>query len=390
MEPDTPKVGCDKAQSFWRTHNLFIKRCSHVLDGLFQFENTYCHDLFQDWLHQHEKSVGREGIAGLVFRLLRFEFVELLCADTPPTAKQLKALCEDETENFMAVYLLLVSAGGSVYHYSGSATQQARGFRGRQSNYINRTIEVMPQFIETLIADKKKFKILCMLPILRVFPHEGDDIVFGDLRVPILLIETLIMIWFRTLKKGSKYERLMAYSPWSADEISFVRSNRVPSTRSEWPMGIDRTPEQVKELTEKKRKRSLESTKKYNATSKGKACMKEYKASAKGTAKGKVYRKKHDSDPIVNAKNFQRERKYRASAKGEAAAKKRASDPVVKAKKLQNMRKYKAGAKGKATTERRANDPVIKAKRAQKARESRARQKAIKDAMKKTSSEGQR
>lgn len=249
----TLKFPKKSVESFFRTHDLFIARCRHILDGLFEYEAWYCNALFRHWLHKYEELVGRDGIAELIFRLLRLDFIELLIAPLPPSLEQLLSFSKEETEKFMACYLCLVEYGGETLIYTGSATAQDRGFLTRLSRYNRLDLGSMPVFIRNLVHEEEEFRILVVLPILRLFPQDGDDIVFGDMRIPILLIETVMMIWFRCFKKGGAYEKLMKFSPWSVDEVSFVRSNRCPSTQTDWPIGALRTEEQLEALEKAKK-----------------------------------------------------------------------------------------------------------------------------------------
>ena len=138
----------------------------------------------------------------------------------------------------MAAYLLLLQEGINTHIYSGSAMARSVGFRLRKSNYDKLTYRTMPNFIKKLLADQKEFQILLILPIQRIYLHEANDILFGDLRNPILLIETVMMVWFRCFKKGGAYEKFMKYSPWAEDEVCFIRSNKLTSTFMDWPRDL--------------------------------------------------------------------------------------------------------------------------------------------------------
>lgn len=122
----------------------------------------------------------------------------------------------------MASYLLLVLHDYNVYHYGGSETDWTPGFLRRRAQC--KKLTYTPKFITKLIEANAEFTVLMVLPILRIDPQNSDDFVFGEMRVPIFIIETLIMTWLRCFRKRSAYEKLMAYSPWAADDVSFVRS----------------------------------------------------------------------------------------------------------------------------------------------------------------------
>ena len=267
-------------EPFNELHDTFIERCTHILDGLQENRNFYVHGLFQLWFDEYEELVGRRGIAELIFSVLRLDFVELLCGTLPPTVDELLALAEDETAIYMAAYILLVKHGIELLVYSGSATDQTKGFLRRQSEYFHLSLDKMPKFIRDLTYNEEKFRVLVVLPILRLFPMDQDDIIYGDMRVPVYLIETVMMVWFRTLKKGSAWEKLMVRSPWTVEQMQFVGSNYVPSTKLEWPKDTI--------LTLAEREARMEGTtvknKAYKQSEHGKAMIEAYTKSERGKA----------------------------------------------------------------------------------------------------------
>ena len=109
-------------EPFSSTHAIFIERCVHVLDGIFEYKSWYCHIGFREWLIEYETLVGRTGIAEMIYRLLRPEVIVLLVGALPPTLDQSLAISEAETGRFMAVYLLMVLGEVDTFIYGGSAT----------------------------------------------------------------------------------------------------------------------------------------------------------------------------------------------------------------------------------------------------------------------------
>ena len=243
------------ADQFFSLHNVFIDRALYVLEGLQQERFYHFHPKFQLWFDELEKRVGRRGVTESVFRLLRLDILELLCANTPPSTEQWLALAKKETGNFMSVYILLLQYGDTVYIYCGSATDQIKGFCRRLSEHINRNSTKMPQFIANLIRTEEEFSILMVLPILHVFLDDRDDVIFGDIRAAMFLIETMMMVWNNSLKPGTKWENLMAYSPWTKDMRTFVRINVGLSTKLEWPKGELKSEEAIAIAKERKKAR---------------------------------------------------------------------------------------------------------------------------------------
>ena len=187
------------------------------------------------------------------------DVIELLCGELSPTVEQLKSLVKIDSGHYMSVYFLVVEVLDSedeFRHYIGSATEQVRGFGKRRQQYFRLAINQLPFFIKDLDSKGKKFRIVCVVPLLRIFREENNDLVFGDMRVPIYLIETLIMIWTRIFKKGGELEKIMDYSPWTADETLLIRSNRIPSTAREWPKGMVKTEEEVEAYNQMRREQN--------------------------------------------------------------------------------------------------------------------------------------
>ena len=212
---------------------------------------------YQFWFRDQLSKVGFTGLSELILSLVGFEFAELLCGDEPPTYDQLLELEKRETGKFYAVYICLVEsirAGDDpqdantihdIFHYVGSSTDQTKGFPARRRKYTNRCISSSPAFIVKMMQEGIVFDVTAVLPIVRVDHVDADHIEFGDMRVPVVFIETVMMMWWRSLLPDSAWEKLMAYSPWAAGTTEFVRTNRVVSTKFEYPGGKLMTPERV-------------------------------------------------------------------------------------------------------------------------------------------------
>ena len=363
---------------FFILHDVFINRSLHIFDGLQQKRFYHFHPAFQLWFDELEASIGRRGIAELVFRVLRLDVVELLCGDLPPTLEQWTALAQEETGNFFASYILLLQYGDDIYIYCGSALDQKTGFLARLSNYTNLSITRMPQFIADLIAQKKEFQIIQVLPILRIYPDERMDIVIGDLRIPVYLIETMMMAWVRALLPDTKWENLMAYSPWTKDMTPFVRINRGLSTKLEWPMGALESEEAIAASKEIKKVRDAA----YNAKPERKAKRATDDAKPENKAKRAANRAKPENkakQAEYKAKPETKAKKAASAAKPENKAKKAAYNAAYDAKPENKAKRVVRDAKQERRAKNRAKNRVRMAavrRAARKADDSRSPQES--------------
>ena len=347
---------------FFKLHDVFINRSLRIFDGLQHKRFYHFHPSFQLWFEELDLSIGRRGIAELVFRLLRLDVIELLCGDLPPTLEQWTALAQEETGNFFASYILLLQYEDAIYIYCGSALDQIDGFLRRLSDYMNLRFSKMPQFIANLISQKKEFRILQVLPILRIFPDERMDIVVGDVRVLVFLIETMMMSWNRALLPDTKWEKLMEFSPWTKDMNPFVRINRGLSTKLEWPKSLLKSEEALAASKEIAKARDAAYKAKPERRAKARAAVKAYRAKPGVKAKEKAYRAKPEVKAKAKAHEAKPERKAkraasRAKPEAKAKAKAYAAKPEVKATKKAYAAKPETKAKNaayKAKPERRA------------------------------------
>ena len=360
---------------FFKLHDVFINRSLRIFDGLQHQRFYHFHPSFQLWFDELELSIGRRGIAELVFRLLRLDVIELLCGDLPPTLEQWTALAQEETGNFFASYILLLQYEDAIYIYCGSALDQESGFLRRLSQYTNLSFDRMPQFIADLISQGKEFQILQVIPILRIYPDERMDIVFGDLRIPVFLVETMMMSWNRALLPDTKWETLMNFSPWTKDMNPFVRINRGLSTKLEWPKHLLKSEEALavsKEIAKAK-------AKVYKAKPESKAMAAAYRAKPEAKAKMAVLNAKPERKvkmAAYNAKPETKARKNAYNAKPESKAKRAAynAKPESKAKRAAHRAKPETKAKRAAYNAK----PEVKAKAA--AAEAKPERKAMRAA----------
>ena len=313
------------SDSFFKLHNVFINRSLHIFNGLQHKRFYHFHPVFQVWFDELEASVGRQGIAEMVFHVLRLDVIELLCGDSPPTLEQWTALAQEETGNFFACYILLLEYDNAIWIYCGSATDQTKGFLARLSTYMNLNYTNMPQLITKLISQEKEFRILLVLPILRILPDEKEDIVFGDMRVLVFLIETMMMVWNRALLPDTKWENLMAYSPWTRDMTPFVRTNRALSTKLEWPYGLLKSEEAIAAAKEHTKAQQKAKQKAYDAKPENKARKAVYNARPEKKAQRKAHAAKPETKARKAAYDAKPERKAYA-AKPENKARKAAYD----------------------------------------------------------------
>ena len=226
----------------------FIRRCVNIINGICLYQDWYLCSRMRTWLAFREEAVGREGLAESIFNLLHLDYVRLLCADTPPSASDILNLVTYDIGRYFAVYLTLVKVTNfatdttefNLYH--GSATDQRQGFMSRQRSYAKLDKERLPKVLVDLIDKEADFEILSVLPILQTTPEDSARYDIDDMRVPVIFIEGLLMVWDRTLKAGGEYEKLMAFGPWSAEDVLIVRRNLALSLQ-EYPVGIQKTPE---------------------------------------------------------------------------------------------------------------------------------------------------
>ena len=298
VPPMTISFSSELVSSVAEIHDIFITRCSYILLGLCLYQYKYCNSNFAAWLNKFQKSVGLKGIAEMIYRLLRFEYVELLCGESPPTVDQLDSLVEEEHGNFMAAYLVIVEVKDPLnkdnvqdyLQYYGTATRIIDAFKIRARDYRGRT--TVPEFIQKLErGDDDSFDIRLTVPLCRVFDTDQYDADFGDMRVPILLLETLLSLWNRSFKRGSKWETIMSFSPWTADDMLLVRCNKVMSTRFEWPLNLFMTSEDTTLLKQERAIRAKADRKKEaerRKTPAGKEWDKEYSKAWRKTPVGKA------------------------------------------------------------------------------------------------------
>ena len=318
---------------FFILHDVFINRSLRIFDGLQQKRFYHFHSEFQVWFDKLEASIERRGIAELVFCVLRLDVIELLCGNLPPTLEQWTALAQEETGNFFASYILLLQYEDTIYIYCGSALDQTKGFLRRLSEYTNLSCNRMPQFITNLISQGKEFRILQVLPILRIYPDEKEDIVVGDMRVPVFLIETMMMAWVRALLPDTKWENLMAYSPWTKESTPFVRINRALSTKLEWPVGVLKSEEGIAAAKENRKA----SQKAYNAKPENLAKKRATNRAFYAKPENKAKKAANDAKP----ENLARKRAYNAKPENKARQKAYYAEPENKARKsaLQKARR---------------------------------------------------
>ena len=86
----------------------------------------------------------------------------------------------------------------------------------------------------------------------------------ADSGVTVLLIESIMMIFMRTLPSGGAYDELLIYSPFTEAQAWWSRRNRCMSLR-EWPQYADLSLEETKEAEEATKARARENERNYVA-----------------------------------------------------------------------------------------------------------------------------
>ena len=157
---------------------------------------------------------------------------KMLAADKPPTLNELLDLAAHPPTtangNF-AAYVFIVTINDVVNVYTGSSIDKTTGFLSRKSAYEHLKYEVMPKFLKTLIDQGDSFATYGPVSLAQWKTIKLNPLHMLESGIHTLIMETILMIWMRTLPKYGNYEYLMAYSPWKPVDLQFVRSNSRPS-----------------------------------------------------------------------------------------------------------------------------------------------------------------
>ena len=206
----------------------FLTRCLNLLDGFIGYERWYIPHYLRIWLGDLQAAIQLEGVTEIFYRLLHPGFIRLLCTDQPFSAEDILSLDTWDPGNYYAVYACIVkvidsSTETSYYEiYFESATGK-KGFEDRRKVYTRLRYSGLPTFLKKHVDERDVFEVVAIVPIARAYGTDSVRFSVSDIRLIIKILESFLMVLGRSLKKGGEYEKLLAYGPFKAEDLEYVR-----------------------------------------------------------------------------------------------------------------------------------------------------------------------
>lgn len=257
----------------------FLQRWVDILVGIWYYKSWYMSKKFQVWLTTKFPSAEpyqapsfldpmpceAPDFLALATRLatgFTLETKRLLTRALPPTLDELLPYSSVNHTDF-ANYLLVADYDDGLEGYVGSGSNADTGYHSRRQLYlrwetVTPSTSALPGFLKNHREKKHAVELHGPFCLAQWDRLDDKDVLQADSGVLTLLGEYGLMVWLRTLPRnstGQGYEKVMIFSPYNADAMSFVRVNSLPPTFLEWPAYADLSATELELLAEHKEER---------------------------------------------------------------------------------------------------------------------------------------